>query len=176
MSFFSDTQLKIAFYILNKKLKRLNRKRGIFNLENAKKIGVIYNATHQKNYEIAKKFISNIKKLNNDVISLGFVDSKEVLDFYDKTIKNQFFSRKNLNWYRKPNNPFIDEFISQNFDILIDLSVINDFPIQYIIALSQAKFKVGKFKDKNSYYDFMIDLNNKQDPELLIDQINHYLN
>jgi len=175
MSFFSDTRLKIAFYILNKKLKRLKRKRGVFNFNTAKKIGIIYNATHQQNYEIANEFISKIKTLNNDIISLGFVDSKEVLNFYSKTIKNQFFSRKNLNWYGKPNNPFIEEFISTEFDILIDLSIINDYPIQYITALSKAKFKVGKFKDKNAYYDFMIDIKDN-DIDLLINQIYHYLN
>ncbi len=175
MSFFSDTRLKIAFYILNKKVKKIKRNRNVYNLNNAKNIGVIYNATHQENYEIAKKFILDITNQNNNVISLGFVDSKEVLNFYKKNEHTQFFSRKNLNWYGKPNNPFIEKFISQEFDILIDLSVINDYPIQYITALSLAKFKVGKFKNKNSYYDFMIDINDKQDIKLLTEQINHYL-
>lgn len=176
MSFLNNTKLKIAFYILNKKLKHASRERGVYNLNNAKTIGIVYNATHQENYEIAKEFILKIKTQNNNVSSLGFVDSKEVLDFYRKDEKNHFFSRKNINWYGKPNNPYIKKFIETKFDILINISIINEFPIQYIIALSNAKFKVGKFIEKNAYFDFMIDIKEKNDIKLLTEQIYHFLN
>ncbi len=142
---------------------------------NAKSIGIIFNATHQDTYEIARTYISSLSKRNINVKALGFVDSKEVLDFYQKSIHFEYFSRKNLNWYNKPNNPNTQDFINSKFDILIDLSIVEDFPIQYIVGLSKAQFKVGCVKENENYYDFMINLEEKKQLQYFIEQLNHYL-
>ena len=175
MQFLQNTKTNIGLTVLKFKVKKLNRKRGVYNLNNAKNIGLIYNATNQSTYNSAIKLIKFLQEKNIKTNSLGYVNSKEVLNFYETSKGVDFFSRNNLNWYGKPNNPNTNNFIEKEFDILIDLSLDDDFPLQYIIALSKAKFKVGRFTSKEGYYDFMINVEEKKELNFLIDQIKHYL-
>jgi hypothetical protein len=173
-SLIKNINIKFGRFILEKRIARLERNANFKNLSQSKSIGVIFNATHQDTYETARKYIATLQKRGLNVKALGFVDSKQVLDFYQKSVHFDYFSRKNLNWYGKPNNPNTDEFILSKFDILIDLSIIEDFPIQYVVGLSKADFKVGCVKDSRNFYDFMIELGEKKDLKYFIDQLNHY--
>lgn len=174
--FIQNIKLKLAWWKLNKEHRKLVRNASFQNYTTAKTVGVIFNATQQETYELAKNYIQLLsKKENLKVKALGFVDSKEVLDFYQKSVFFDYFSRKNLNWYSRPNNPNTQEFINTKFDILIDLSIIEDFPIQYIVGLSRATFKVGCVKENKNFYDFMLQLGDKKDLKFFIEQLEHYL-
>ncbi len=176
MNFIDKIRLNLGSSILRKRAKKLKRERGVFNFDSAKTIGVIFNATHQENFEVARKFIKELSDKGLKVNSLGFVDNKELLDFYAQQSGLKFFSKNNLNWYNKPKNPVVEEFTNKSFDILIDLSIEDYFPIQYIVGLSTSKFKVGRFSDKYSFYDFMIDIEKDKSFKFLIEQLKHYLN
>lgn len=171
----SGLKESIGNFVLNYKLKRFTRNRGVYNLDTAKTIGVIFNGTNQQTYEIARSFIKYLMAGEIKVEALGFVNSKEVLDFYSYQTGVSFFSKKNLNWYNKPKNPVIDEFIAKDFDILLDLTIETDFPIKYIVSLSKAKFKVGRLIEGADYLDFMIDISKNKKHIYLVEQINHYL-
>jgi len=175
MGFISDIKLKLGLKILRSKSKKLKRKRGVFNFDNAKTVGIVFNATKQESFDIAYEFVKYLEQKSIKVETLGFVDSKEVRDFYRETVNTKYFSKKNLNWYGKPKNENVEKFINKNFDILIDLSLIDEYPILYISALSKAKFKVGRFSGKSEYLDFMIDISKKPQYNFLIEQIKHYL-
>jgi hypothetical protein len=55
---------------------------------------------------------------------------------------------------------------------LIDESL----PLEYIVATSDAKFRVGAFSDaKTNYYELMINTQKNQSIKYLLDQINHFL-
>ena len=98
--------------MLNKAHAKLVRESSFQNYSSAKTVGVIFNATQQETYEIARKYIQELSKKGHlSIKALGFVDSKEVLEFYQKSLIFDYFSRKNLNWYSKPNNPNTVEFI-----------------------------------------------------------------
>ena len=86
-----------------------------------------------------------------------------------------FFFLKDLNWYYKPQNYVINNFLEKDYDILINLCTSNCVPVKYLAGSSRAKFKVGKFEDNLSVYDMMIDV--KQNSlETLIKEVKHYLN
>ena len=175
MSFISDIKLKIGLKILRSKSKKLKRERGVFNFDNAKTVGIVFNATKQDSFDIAYEFVQFLEHKTIKVETLGFVDSKEVRDFYRETVNTKYFSKKNLNWFGKPKNENVEKFINKSFDILIDLSLIDEYPILYISALSKAKFKVGRLSGKVEYLDFMIDISKKPEYKYLIEQIKHYL-
>lgn len=171
-----DIQKKLGQWILNSKLKRHERQAAFRNYQNVVNVGVIFNATEQATYELARNYIKKLADKGIKFKALGFVDSKQVLDFYQKSTHFDYFSRKNINWYGRPNNPNTQEFIDSQFDMLVDLSVENDYPIQYVVALSQACFKVGSKKDEyQNVYDLMIDLGEQKDLAFLIEQIDKYL-
>ena len=87
-----------------------------------------------------------------------------------------FFTRKTLNWFYKPSNPIIKNFVNREFDILIDLHTGNSIPFKYIVAMSKARFKIGKYeKGSTSFYDFMISTRENLALPQFIEQVNHYL-
>lgn len=175
MSILDNIKYKVGKLVLNQKLKSINRSVKVYNLYTAKSVGIIFNATNLDNYEITKSFQTSLSQRNIKVEALGFVDSKEIVDFYTARKGFSFFCKKNLNWYSKPKNPVVDEFMSHKYDILIDLSLEDHFPIRYILSLTEASFKVGRFVEGDSPYDFMLDISKNKRLDFLIDQIKYYL-
>lgn len=167
---------KLGYKILNSKLKKQVRHRQICNLDLAKTTGIIFNATNQASYDSAMRFANFlIKSKEIDVTAIGFVSNKDMLAFFSNKKGFNFFSRKDLNWYGRPKDHIIDEFVEKPFDILIDLSLDEHYPVQYIVALSQAKLKVGRFIEDNTFYDIMIDTAKDNTLENLVNQVELYL-
>lgn len=175
MIFFNNIKVRIGDIILTQRYRKLERKNKLYNFDTARNIGIIFNATQLEMYEKTKSLIKPLTDKGINVMALGFVDSKYVLDYYTYVKGFNFFSKKNLNWYGKPVNPIVDEFIKREFDILIDMSLEDYFPVHYIAALSKARFKVGWYVTKNSYYDLMIDISANKNLDFYISQINHYM-
>ena len=83
---------------------------------------------------------------------------------------------QDLNWYYKPQNYIIDNFIKKEYDILINLSDSSCIPIKYLVASSVARFKIGRFEEGYEIYDLMIKLEKEKGKERLMEEIKHYLN
>jgi hypothetical protein len=155
----------IGNHILGKKLRNQKRSVMVCNLKNAQNIGILYNATEYVSFEIIREFTKKLSQNNSNVSILGYVDSKKLIDHYLYRKGFDFFSRNDLNWYYKPNSAVAEAFIKKPFDLLIDLSLETCYPIQYIVALSPATFKVGKFSPDEKYLDLMIDTE-KEDEQM----------
>lgn len=128
------------------------------NIHTAKTIGILFDATQQISFEIVKELVKDLGKNKTKVEVLGFVDSKHLIDHYLYRKGFNFFTQKELNWYYKPVGENVQSFIKKPFDILLDLSLENPFPVNYILACSQAKFKAGRYCQDQVFLDFMIDI------------------
>jgi hypothetical protein len=157
MKFSESIKTKIGSRILEKKLKNRQRSIVVCNIQHAQKIGIIYNATEFVSFEIIKDLTKKLSQ-HSEVSILGYVNSKKLIDHYLYRKGFDFFSRNDLNWYYRPVSEVTESFIRKNFDILIDLSLENYYPIQYIVALSPATFKAGRFSREEKYLDLMIDM------------------
>ena len=67
-----------------------------------------------------------------------------------------FFSNEELNWYGKPQGMVIDNFLKEDFDILIDLTLTKFYPLTYLAVASPSKFKVGRTRTDVDVFDFKI--------------------
>jgi hypothetical protein len=128
------------------------------NIYKAETIGILFNATHEVSFEIVKEMVKKLSSKENDIEVLGYVDSKQMIDHYLYRKGFEFFTRNQLNWYYKPMAEIVEKFIKKPFDLLIDLSLDNPFPIRYIVSCSAAKFKAGRYLHSEDYLDFMIDI------------------
>lgn len=144
-------------YMYQLLIKKQKRHVYVSNIKEAENIGIIFNATHTVNYEIIKGLVKELHSKDISVTALGFVDSDNLIDHYLIRKGFDFFTHKNLNWYYRPVGEKISEFINQEFDILINLSLEKFLPLDFIILESRAKFKVGKMFDDHSAVDMMID-------------------
>lgn len=176
MSGIKNIQEKLGRLKLKKEQKRLKRSVKAFNIENATTIGVIYNATNRTEADIVKKFTQHLKEERKDVLSLGFIDSKDSSDIVTPHLNYTYFDRRSLSKSQVPKGTEVDNFIAKSFSILIDLNMGECFPIEYVSSLSMAKFKVGAEGGyKNNTCDMVIDISQKPQLDYLIIQIKHYL-
>ena len=69
-------------------------------------------------------------KPKKDVKALGFVNLKELTHHHMPMLQFDFFFLKDLNWYYKPQNYIIKNFVEKDYDILINLCDSACIPIK----------------------------------------------
>jgi hypothetical protein len=149
-----------VYYLKKERLVHRDHKKTI-NFNDAKYVGIIYKVIDEDNHNTVMEFIKSLQDKSVDVYALGFVDYKEVPHYCYKKLKHSFVSLKNLNWHYKPLGNEVHDFMDKDFDILIDLSLENFLPVQYILSSSHSKFIVGKYFDHSAhYYDMMLKVEN----------------
>ena len=168
----------IANLYLRYKLMRVikNKTPNKFSFDNAKTIAILFDSTDKSDYELMKKYVSYLREYHKKVKVIGFYNVKEVPDFAYSKLEYDFFSIKSLNLIGKPKPLFVEQFIEEEFDLLIDLNLNNRFPLKYISSLSKAQFKVGNYSKKNtSMYDLMIDISKTPNLKYFMQQVDVYL-
>ncbi|MGE5395073.1 MAG: DUF6913 domain-containing protein [Candidatus Saccharibacteria bacterium] len=160
---------RIAKRILNSRLNSVTREKQVHNLDTAKTAGVLW-MTDQK--ESFGKIQDRLSKAGIKTTGICYFPVRKAI--IPEGING--FTRKQTNfWTEIPSAQMIESFIQQKFDLLIDLTVNKYFPLVYIAALSQAKFKVGYSGNAQNYFDLNIDFPTQPNAEQLADQILYYL-
>jgi hypothetical protein len=172
---FSKFKLRVGHSKLRKQLKGFKRSKMVYNLVSARKVGVLLSITSEQTFNLATELVNFLSKRNLDVCLLAHFPGKEIPQQFLMRKNVNVFNAKEVNWYGKPLAPIVQEFIDIDFDILIDLSMQEIFPIRWIATLSKAKFKTGFLLYYGSPSDLIINV--KQDEELgyAIEQLKHYL-
>ncbi len=172
-----ELRYKISDYLLQKEIKRSNRKTTVIPFSQAKSIGILYDATVDKDYETIKNYVKDLRAASKDVLALGFFNQKELPGTRFMKLGLDFFTRKSLNWKLKPNHPIVNNFMNREFDILICLSLDKSIPLRYVSSMTKAGFKIGKYDQQDTgILDFMIKVEERPTLRQVIDQVNHYLN
>jgi len=157
-------------------LQKVKQKREVVGFDEAKKIGLLYDATDNYNFDIVKQYVKTIRGQQKDILALGYVDRKQLPQNQFAQYGLDFFTRKNLNWQMIPNNPIVTNFINEKFDILVNLTSNKCFPLRYISAVSHARFRVGRFDRKNVFcYDMMINVKGEPGIKNVIEEVENYL-
>jgi hypothetical protein len=158
MNLAENLKTSIGERVLSDKLKNRKREPVFCNINSAMHIGVIYDATEYVSFEIVKDLVKRLTYDSRIITVLGYVHNKKLIDQYLYRKGFDFFSRNDLNWYYKPVSPVAMQFMNEPFDLLINLSLRDYYPVQYITALSPASFKAGRYSPDELYLDLMIDI------------------
>ena len=174
MQFVEDIKQKVGDFFFKRELKSNPRQREVHNLHTAQSIGILYDATETEDMLKVSEFVNTLFITKKDVKALGFVNLKELTHHHMPMLQFDFFFLKDLNWYYKPQNYIIKNFVEKDYDILINFCDSDCIPMKYLAGSSQAKFKVGRYEEDIDLYDMMIDV--KEDTlSDLIKEIHHYL-
>lgn len=147
-----------------------------FNFDRIKTVGILFDASNPEDFELVKRYVVFLREHAKKVKVMGFFSAKQIPSLTYSKLEYDFFSSKEINWLGKPTTHIIDNFIDEPYDLLIDLNIHDHFALKYIAALSQAKFKVGKYKEADeSIYDMMIDADNTQTLKYFLRQIDTYI-
>ena len=163
-------------FFLRHEMKSLHRNKAFINLEQAKAIGIVFDATEPENFELVKKYIAYLREMKKRVKAIGYFNQKQIPPLAFSKLEYDFFCSKELNWYNAPSVIYAKNFAEDEFDILIDLNLNDCFPLYYISAMSKAKFKVGKTNKQNSYVmDLMVELKPSKGMKYFLRNIDAYL-
>ena len=110
-------------------------------MEEAKTIGIVFDATDKEDFELVKKYVLYLKEMKKKVKAIGFFNQKESPPMAFSKLEYDFFSLKDLSWNNIPNSVYVKNFIADEYDILLDLNLNDLFPLRYISSLSKARFK-----------------------------------
>jgi hypothetical protein len=168
---------KIAHYLFLREFRTNHATHQMITFERAKSIGILYDSTNEKHFELVKKYVKEMRETHHkDVLALGYYDQKELPAMRFSKLGLDFFTKKDLNWHFKPMASVVKSFVNREFDLLIDLHTGNSIPFRYIVASSRSKFKIGKYdKVAERFYDFMISTGDHMTLPQFIDHVNHYL-
>lgn len=167
---------KVRFYFYQRALKKATKKsanimREMVNINNAQHIGVLYNATNPKDIATIAQWVAQWQKEGKKVSTLGYINNKS-----KDGVADNFFDKNNINWYEVPFGEKIEKFQAQAFDILISTIKEESLPLEYLVASSKAKFRVGAFSQaKTNYYELMINVKQHNELPYLLKQIVHFL-
>ncbi|MFM7218403.1 MAG: DUF6913 domain-containing protein [Bacteroidota bacterium] len=164
-------------YRFRKELRKNQVVHDTVGFEEAKKIGILYNATDEADYEVIKEYVKKLRSEHKkDVLAMGFVDRKKMPASQFPQYGLDFFCKKDLDFRMIPKDPIVHNFIQEPFDILVNLNAERCFPLQYIAALSQARFRVGRYDRRTvDCYDMMINLKGDPGIRTMIDEIETFL-
>lgn len=168
---------KYGNYRLNQERKLVKRNKQSLQFTSAKNIALVFDAGIEDELDLIKDFIKDIRDLKKSVKSVGFFNLKQVPPLQYSKLEYDFISQKELNWWGMPSDDFIKTFINEEFDILIDLTIKDYFPLKYIAATSKAKFKICAYNEnKIKDFDLLLDISKDSSIKNLLKQVKHYLN
>lgn len=160
---------------LKRNLKNNNRYVEFQSVESAKTVGVVFVVEDETSYTRIENWLKKLVAAGKEVRVVGYHHSDNVPHYCIPKLKHEYYSKKDVNWYGKPIRPSLNDFVREPFQILIDLTIDDNFTTKYITSLSKSSMKIGRKSDENQdFYDFMISLNEDLDMDDFIYFIESY--
>jgi hypothetical protein len=156
-------------------LSEIKRYKTVHNFETAKSAGILFQCTEDNDFEVIRDFRKYLEKRQIETLIAGFVNAKQIPDFFLLRQGFNCFCLKDLNWIYIPDIPVAGEFLKKEFDLMFDLSLNFRFPIHYLASMSKAHYKIGRLSTETNY-DLMIDISKENKLAYFTGQIIHYLN
>lgn len=161
-------KLTLAKKKLTTKLEAVSRERKVVNLDSARTAGILWESGQKEAYDLLEKEL-----LAHNIKPVGLCYFKMKKAAIPDGISG--FTRKQVSWNEVPDLQVTENFIHQKFDLLIDLTRQNYFPLVYVTALSEAAFKIGSSGFGPNYFDLNIEFSTEPEAVQLAEQILYYL-
>ncbi|HNX44015.1 MAG TPA: hypothetical protein PLJ84_08315 [Bacteroidales bacterium] len=176
MGFLNNIRQKLACRRLNQEHQKLARIRKSTSLENARAIGILYYLPDEDTYKQVEEFIRLLTDMNLKVRVACYTDNKIPPHYFIPKLLQDIITPKDLSWIGVPEKLFVPDFLAEKFDILIDLSLTDHFPLLYLAALSKASLKIGRYDaSRQEFFDMMIHTSPDTSLQEFTEQILHYL-
>ena len=177
MELFRKIRLKIGDAILSHKSAGMKRKTSYSNIDQVKKIGLVWDASKIEDLTFLSKFCQKMNENKREVNVLGYFPGNNLPNQYTAIRYFSIIKNEELNYFYHPVSSESSAFIKKRFDVLIDLNFKKLLPLQYVSSLSNAGFKVGLFETeaKKTPYDLLMEIKSPVNVEDYLNQVIHYL-
>lgn len=168
---------RLKSYLHNRKLRNLAgsnfHKASDNHFRAVRTVGCVFDAEVKEAYDKIEAFAKTLRKSGKEVDILGYFNTRNLPD----VSSFRYFSIENLSLAQIPSKSEIaNQFISKQFDVLINFSNTPYPPVNYLCAASNALFKIGPSSAAIDHYDLLIDLPGGFDVDGYINEIRRTLN
>jgi len=147
----------------------------IQTLSNSRSIGILWNPVDEGSIETYELLRKTLRGKGIAVTALGYTGNKNAEQNLSLIAHSGFSNRTNVGFSGKPVTGPGVQFITEPFDILIDLSIKKVLALEYLLVHSDARFKIGWESSGVNYYDLNIDVSKQPTCRYLMEQIIYYL-
>jgi hypothetical protein len=175
LSFIDNIKKNYASRQIKNDAKNISRQKVAVNIDAAKTIGIAFQFTDKDDFELLKKYVLYLRELKKKVKVIGYYTTKEEPGISYSKVDYDFFGKKSHNWYGKPTDHIVTNFIDEAFDIFIDLNMNDESVLTYIAAMSKAKFKLGRFEEGDYIHDLLFESPKEKGLKFFLRQVDTYL-
>lgn len=151
---------KLRYRCFERKASRLwasgQRARAVHNLSTARSVALVVQVCEVEMLDQVLAFKQHIETKGSTVTLLIYYPKKEIASDFLLRKNVDIVDYKLLNWLRIPISPVVDNFLTRQFDLLIDLSLNEILPVRWISTASTATFKVGLLKYPHNPFDLIV--------------------
>ncbi len=156
---------KINRLIFNRRaksfLQNFPREKRFVNYDNAKTILLLFESDYSEKNPRIRRIIRSMANDGKKVMAWGFVDKKEITTAILPDFR--ILHHKDTDFLGKPTATFMHELEELHFDLLLDLTLNEVVPLQYISLYSNVFCKAGIKKNNLRMYDFIVDISGVND-------------
>lgn len=141
------------------------------HFKHIEKVGITFNAG-EIDQKVLLAFATDLKNRDKEVRMLGFFDHKQ-----DPGAQHfGYFTQENLTFSGIPKSDVVEQFISREFDVLMNMDYSAHSALNYVCAASRALFKIGPATGDARHYDLMVDMQDRFDLQSYIGEIRQVFN
>ncbi len=178
MEIFGNLRLKAGRMMLSKRLSAVRRMKQGFDLEKVKKVGILWDATYEKDFQHLAALNRQLNEMDKTVEVLTWIPGKSVPDRLTGLTYMKFLRKGDLNWAFVPVSEDARKFMGTKFDLLIDINPSSLFQLLFITSVSPAPMKTGPHlsdEPEKLPYDLMIKTEKPFSIKVFLEQAMYYL-
>ena len=137
---------------LKSQLKKNNRKHAFLNMDAIHSILVLFETN---DYDIVESFVENLQEAGKTVAGYAFRVKDDDFD-YSETNYIIVSPKENSDKSGKPSDKLLDQLKSKHYDAVFDLTLKENFSLEFILATANTTMTVGLKKNKLPLYDLAI--------------------
>jgi hypothetical protein len=167
---------RILKYLIRLHQKKIKRNSNGVNYRNAVKIAILSESQTIDTSQYIIEFISGIRKDGKEITTLEYLNNSIKLSVKSWKQTQFYLHKKNLNFLNLPKKEPLREFLEKEFDIVINLCISDNIYLHYMIAIANAKLKIGPYNPEfESCYDLMINTNEETEINSFVSTVDTYL-
>jgi hypothetical protein len=178
MGLLYNLRLKAGRIMLQRRLTALRRMKQDFSFDNVKKIGILWDASFENDFQHLAKLNRGLSESGKTVEVMAWIPGKNVPDRLTGLSYMRFLRKSDLNWAGLPVSEDARKFAGTKFDLLIDINPSSLFQLTSLVTLSSSPMKVGPDltdRPEETPYDLMIRTPRPFNIAQFLEQAMHYL-
>lgn len=162
-------------YQLNKLIKNLRQSSTYNGFDSIETIGICFERSN--NNQVIFNYKSKMEGLGKKVVLLEYLPfTKKELEKKSTNTEGLWFCKSDLKYSGLPSNTSIESFLSESYDVLLDLNSKEHHPNEFISLKAKASLKAGSSERADLPFDLMLRISEKDNFDGLFKELDYYLN